>query len=102
MSQIYHNNAVTNYNIRNEIRLSNESIGNLSHKYGISRKTVIKWKKRDFVEDKSSRPDNINYRLSYLEKEIAISVRKLTFFFCIGQVRILKPGMMMIFQSSSL
>lgn len=78
MSQIYHNNAVTNYNIRNEIRLSNKSIEDLSYKYGISRKTVSKWRGRNFIEDKSSRPDNINYKLSYLEKEIAISIRKLT------------------------
>jgi transposase-like protein len=74
------NNAATNYNIRNEIRLSNESIGDLSCKYNISGKTVVKWRGRNFVEDKSSRPDNINYKLSYLEKEIAISIRKLTWF----------------------
>ena len=80
MSQIYHNNATTNHNIRNEIKLSDESISDLSLKYNISTKTVCKWKNRNLVEDKSSRPDTINYRLNYLEKEVAISIRKLTWF----------------------
>lgn len=76
MSQIYHNNALTNSNIRNEIQSSAELDSVLSLKYGISIKTVIKWRKRSFVTDKSSRPDNINYKLNELEKSIIISLRK--------------------------
>ena len=76
MSQIYHNNALTNANIRNEIQSSVELDSDLSLKYGITIKTVIKWKKRGFVNDKSSRPDNINYKLSEIEKSIIISLRK--------------------------
>ena len=76
MSQIYHGNAVTNSNIRNKIQLSIESDFDLSLRYGVSVKTVFKWKKRGFVNDKSSRPDNINYKLNEIEKSIIISVRK--------------------------
>jgi transposase-like protein len=51
-------------------------VSDLSLRYGISEKTVSKWRKRDFVNDKSSRPNNINYRLNEIEKSIIISLRK--------------------------
>ncbi len=78
MSQIYHSNATTNTKIREEVKYSNESTTFLSKKYNVTRGTIIKWKMRDDFKDKSSRPDNINYRLNDIEKSIAISLRKST------------------------
>jgi len=45
-------------------------------KHRVSKKTIIKWQKRGFVNDKSSRPNNIIYSLNEVEKAIVISTRK--------------------------
>ncbi len=45
-------------------------------KHRASEKTIIKWQKRDFINDKSSRPNNIIYSLNEIEKAIVISTRK--------------------------
>jgi len=47
-----HKNARTTPSIRKEIPSSGESIAILAKKYGLSRKTVAKWKNRVSVEDK--------------------------------------------------
>ncbi len=46
--------------------------------HSVSVKTISKWKHRDFIKDKSSRPDTINYTLTLLEQEIIASIRRLT------------------------
>lgn len=75
MCQKYHANATTNVHARSAINKSNASRANLSGRYNISENTVAKWKKRLGMEDKSSRPDNIQYALSELEKGLVASVR---------------------------
>jgi transposase-like protein len=50
----------------------------LSQKYNVSEKTVVKWKSRNYFEDKSSRPQTIKYALSDLEMLIAVELRSLT------------------------
>ncbi len=50
-----HKNATTTPAIRREIQKSNLSERELAKKYGISRLTVRRWKKRDSVEDRSHR-----------------------------------------------
>lgn len=78
MAQLYHQNATTNIHIRNEIQTSNLSKKDLSAMYNISEKTVNKWMNRDFMQDKSSRPDTIYYSLNDIEKQLIISIRKTT------------------------
>lgn len=78
MSQVYHSNARTNQHIREIIQKSNLTNVELAVKYNVNIQTVSKWKNRDFFEDKSSRPNNINYVLTYLEKELIRVVRTLT------------------------
>ena len=78
MTQIYHNNASTNCNIRNIIQSSSLSSSQLAITFGISVNTANKWKKRDFLHDKSSRPDKIHYSLNEIEKQVIISIRKST------------------------
>ena len=68
--QVYHSNARTNQHVREIIQKSDLTNVELAQKYNINVKTVAKWKDRDCKEDKSSRPDNISYALTPLEKEL--------------------------------
>lgn len=76
MQQVYQSNATTNVNIRSQIKDSSATNSELALQFGISKQTVSKWKNRDFLEDASSKPLNIEYALSDLEKAIIISLRK--------------------------
>jgi len=78
MSQVYHSNARTNQHVREIIQKSHLTDTELAAKYSINIQTVSKWRNRDFIEDKSSRPDNIKYALTPLEKELIRVVRTLT------------------------
>jgi transposase-like protein len=78
MKQVYHSNATTNVRLRNEINKSKLSNSSLSLKYGVSEKTIGKWKKRKGFEDRTSRPHAIKYTLSDLEQLIAVELRSLT------------------------
>lgn len=78
MCQIYHSNARTNQHVRDIIQKSDLTNVELSRKYNINIKTVSKWSNRDYQEDKSSRPNTIDYALSDLDKELIRVVRTLT------------------------
>ena len=78
MKQVYHSNAATNVRLRCEINNSTLPNKELSFKYGVSEKTISKWKSREIFEDKSSRPNTIKYTLNELETLIAIELRYLT------------------------
>lgn len=81
MQQIYHSNAKTNVNIRQQIQnkhsLTNEE---LSVQYGTSIQTISKWRNRDFTADLSCVPKNIAYALSNIETTLAVSLRRSTWF----------------------
>ena len=64
MLQKLHKNAKTNYAIRQQIKQSQESISALAKKFNLSWQTVKKWKERDSVEDKSSRPHRLRTTLT--------------------------------------
>ena len=78
MPQLYHSNATTNKHIRAQIQQSTLSDTELQSKYRVNIKTIKKHRHRDFTEDKSSRPHNIKYSLSPLEKELIRVIRTLT------------------------
>lgn len=78
MKQTYHSNSTTNVRLRSEINKSNSTNLDLSLRYGISENTVSKWKNRDVLTDKSSRPNTIHYALSELEMLISVELRVLT------------------------
>ncbi|MDO9155108.1 MAG: helix-turn-helix domain-containing protein, partial [Paludibacter sp.] len=68
MQQIYHSNARTNVNNREQIQKCCSSTNReLAARFNVSNQTVSKWKNRDFVKDASCCPFNINYALSELE-----------------------------------
>ena len=75
MQQVYHSNATTNLNIRFQLQNYSGSNSELATKFAISEQTVSKWKNRDFLQDSSCRPLNIQYSLTELEKALVISLR---------------------------
>jgi len=76
MQQIYHSNAKTNLNNREQIqKCSSFSNAELASRFNVSTQTVSKWKNRDFVCDASCRPLTIDYALTELETALIISVR---------------------------
>ena len=78
MKQAYHSNAVTNIHIRSEINGSNLKNSEIAQKFNISESTISKWKKREKLEDKSSKPHTIHYTLTDLQKAILLQIKKLT------------------------
>ena len=78
MAQLYHSNATTNIHIRNEIQKSMLCNSKLSEQYNVSERTILKWKHRNHLEDKSSRPDTIHYSLTETEKCLIKSIREST------------------------
>ena len=71
-----HKNARTTPAIRRELRESPLSIGALAQKYNISRPTVRKWRGRESVEDLSHRPHELHAKLSPLQEEVVVELRK--------------------------
>ena len=69
MAQQYHLNAKTNVHFRKEINKSNLTQKAMAENYQVSMPTIAKWRKRDSLEDKSSRPHTIHYALD-IEKKI--------------------------------
>jgi hypothetical protein len=81
MQQIYHSNAKTNINIRQQIQNNFSSTNEeLANQFCTSTQTVSKWRNREFSTDASSAPKNIVYALSEVEQAIAINIRKSTWF----------------------
>lgn len=78
MKQEYHSNAVTNLHIRKQIKESSLKNIELADTFNTSVATISKWRNRQELEDKSSRPCKIIYALNDLEQGLAISIRKTT------------------------
>ena len=76
MLQKLHKNAKTNYLIRKRIQLSKDTISVLAQKYHLSRLTIRKWKNRESLEDKSSRPDTLRTVLTVEQEDLILFERK--------------------------
>jgi transposase-like protein len=77
MQQIYHSNARTNINNREQIqKCASASNEELAARFNVSNQTVSKWRNRDFVQDASCCPKNIEYALTELETALVISIRR--------------------------
>ena len=76
MLQKLHKNAKTNYLIRKRIKESSEPIAVLSARYHLSWLTVKKWKVRESLEDKSSRPDTLRTVLTLEQEDLILFERK--------------------------
>ncbi len=71
-----HKNARTTPSIRKEIQSSSETIVALAKKYGLSRKTVRKWKNRTVIDDETSRPNKLNTMLTNDHEDMILFERK--------------------------
>ena len=78
MKQEYHSNAVTNISMRKLIKESGLTNSELANRYNISEVTISKWKSRTTLQDKSSRPNNIEYALNDVEQTLCVSLRQST------------------------
>ena len=78
MSQHYHRNAKTNSHVRLSIQKSQRSDQELAVRYGVSRQTVRKWRRRSGVEDFSSRPHRIYHALDEISVALIRRVREST------------------------
>ncbi|MBI3443695.1 transposase [Candidatus Woesebacteria bacterium] len=72
----YHPRATTNTHIRQLIQESKESSPVLAARFGINRKTVLKWKKRQGVTDAAYGTKTLHYRLTPWHQKIIVKVRK--------------------------
>ena len=71
-----HKNATTTLSIREAIKKSSLSINAIAKKYNLSWNTVKKWKERDDIQDKSSKPDKLNITLTKQEEDLILFLRK--------------------------
>jgi transposase InsO family protein len=79
MGQILHGKATTTHVVRAKIQESEESAAVLSEKYSINPKTVLKWKKRDGVEDqKCGAKPGQNSVLTELDEAVIVQARTKT------------------------
>ena len=80
MGNILHLNAKTTIRIRKEIQESKKSILKLAKKYSLNPKTIVKWKKRENLEDNKSGAKTIKSSLTELEQKSICEFRRLTKF----------------------
>jgi transposase InsO family protein len=78
MAMVLHPRSKTTYETRLFIKNSSLTIDELATKFSINRKTVMKWKKADSIEDKRSGPKNPKSVLSELEQQLLVEFRRNT------------------------
>ena len=79
MGQVLHGSATTTEAVRRAIQHSQESLRQLSKRYGINQKTVAKWKKRTSGTDVPTGPkDPKSTVLSVEEEAVIVAFRKHT------------------------
>ena len=69
MGQVLHGSAKTTHAVRAAIQRSQASIQELSERHGVNPKTVMKWKKRDFVHDAPMGPKVVHSTVLSTEEE---------------------------------
>jgi hypothetical protein len=72
MGQIRHGSATTTHAVRAAIQRSQASAEELSRTYGINPKTVLKWRKRETVEDRKTGPKEPRSTVLSSDEEAAV------------------------------
>ena len=72
MGQVRHGSATTTHAVRAAIQRSKASATALSRTYGINAKTVLKWRKRETVEDRKTGPKAPRSTVLSAEEEAAV------------------------------
>lgn len=79
MGQFLHGSATTTHAVRAAIQRSKASVAEIAERYGVNRKTVMKWKKRASVADAPMGPkDPRSTVLSAEEEAICVAFRRHT------------------------
>ncbi len=91
MGKKYHPNAKTTIQMRKMIKESKQSVAELARRLGLSPTTVRKWKKREDLEDRSSRPHRVRSALNAIEEWVICEVRRSTGLGLDSLVEVLKP-----------
>lgn len=76
MLQKLHKNAKTNYHLRQYIKSSNKALGDIAKELNLNVKTVRKWKGRDDLADKSSKPLRLRTNLTSYQEDLIVYERK--------------------------
>ncbi|GAB4219513.1 MAG: IS481 family transposase [Candidatus Microgenomates bacterium] len=76
MLQKLHKNAKTNYHIRQYIKSTNKPLCDLAKELNLNVKTVRKWKRRDDLSDKSSKPIRLRTNLTSYQEDLIVYERK--------------------------
>jgi len=76
MLQKLHKNAKTNYHIRQYIKTSDKPLCDIANELNLNVKTVRKWKMRDDLSDKSSKPLRLRTNLSLSQEDLIVYERK--------------------------
>lgn len=76
MLQKLHKNAKTNYHIRQYIKSSNKPLSDIAKELNLNVKTVRKWKMRDDLSDKSSKPNHLRTNLTSYQEDLIVYERK--------------------------
>ncbi len=79
MAATIHANARTTPKIRAEIQAAPPSVSNaaLARRFGVTKATVAKWRRRDQVHDGSHRPHRLNTTLTEAQEAVVVAVREL-------------------------
>ena len=79
MSATIHANARTTPKVRAEIQAAPPSVTNaaLARRYGVTKATVAKWRRRTHVEDGSHRPHRLHTTLTEAQEAVVVAVREL-------------------------
>lgn len=72
MGQVLHGSAKTTHAVRSELQRSQASVASLAKRYGINEKTVLKWRKRQSVEDLTMGPRERRSTVLSRMKEAAV------------------------------
>lgn len=76
MLQKLHKNAKTNYHIREHIKTSDKPLSQLAVELNLNIKTVRKWKNRNSLSDKSSKPVHVRTVLTIDQENLIVYERK--------------------------
>ena len=76
MGQVLHGSARTTHAVRAELQRSRAPVGQLARRFGINEKTVLKWRKRQSVEDLPMGPkERRSSVLSPMEEAAIVALR---------------------------
>jgi transposase InsO family protein len=70
-----HANATTTPKVRAYIQQSVASVGELADELGVSERTIMRWRGRNGVHDRSHRPHRIATTMSPIEEQLAVELR---------------------------